>query len=228
MLHWYSWRVQRKAISEAKGILFVLVLLVIASLIWLKPLAVLWIGCILFTFYFFRDPDREAPDDPDLAVAPADGQVVAIEERLEGEVTMQRMICISIFLSIFDVHVNRSPIAGTITHSEATKGAYRDARDPESSKVNASRLWVIENDRCKLVVRQITGAIARRIVAWSKVGDQVAQGEKFGMIRFGSRTELYVPEGSKILVRVGRSVRGGVTPIAQLAPKPGADDEPVL
>lgn len=212
----------RRAIREAYGILAVLAALIAASLIWVPPLTVLWIAAVGFVFYFFRDPERVAPDDPDLAVAPADGQVVAIDDRLENEALVQRMVCVSIFLSVVDVHVNRSPIAGLVTYSEGKKGKYHDARNPESARENAHRLWIIESPRAKVAVRQITGAIARRIVPWSQVGDELTQGEKFGMIRFGSRTELYVPEGSKILVRVGESVRAGVTPIAQLPPAPVA------
>ncbi len=207
---------QPRAISEAKGILGLLGIFLVASLIWCRPLAVLWAAVVLFVLYFFRDPDRAAPDDAEIAVAPADGQIVAIEDRLESEGgLMERMVCISIFLSVFDVHVNRSPIMGRVTHSEGKKGIFLDARDPESARKNASRLWIIEGAKVTVAVRQITGAVARRIVPWSKVGDGLVQGQKFGMIRFGSRTELYVPEGSKVLVRVGESVRGGVTPMAQ-------------
>jgi phosphatidylserine decarboxylase len=176
-----------------------------------------------FTCYFFRDPEREAPNDPAIAIAPADGKIVSVEERIEGEALMQSMVCISIFLSVVDVHVNRSPIAGTITHSEGKKGLYLDARNPDSARKNASRLWVFKGEKVTVAVRQITGAIARRIVPWSQVGDEVRQGQKFGMIRFGSRTELWVPLGSKILVREGESVRGGLTPVAEFPadlPKP--------
>ncbi len=186
----------------------------------MPPLAVLWVALIGFVLYFFRDPERIAPNDPTTAVAPADGHIVAIEERIETDVFLKRMVCISIFLSVVDVHVNRSPIAGKVTHSEGKKGLYLDARNPECARKNAHRFWVIEGENVAVAVRQITGAIARRIVPWSKVGDTLAQGEKFGMIRFGSRTELWVPEGSKILVRVGESVRGGVTPMAEFPVKP--------
>lgn len=209
----------RRAIREAYGIFAILAVLIIVSWIWAKPLVLLWGAAVAFVFYFFRDPERVAPNDPDLAISPADGQVVAIEDKIENDALVRRMVCVSIFLSVFDVHVNRSPIAGRVTYSEAKKGRYLDARNPDSARENAQRLWIFENDRVTVAVRQITGAIARRIVPWSQVGDQVVQGEKFGMIRFGSRTEIYVPEGSKILVRVGESVRGGVTPIAQF---PGA------
>jgi phosphatidylserine decarboxylase len=209
-----------RAIHEARSILLVLAVLLVVSLVWVPPLAVLWVALIGFVLYFFRDPERVAPNDPNIAIAPADGHVVAIEERIETDVLLKRMVCVSIFLSVVDVHVNRSPIAGKITHSEGKKGLYLDARNPECARKNAHRLWVIEGEKVTLAVRQITGAIARRIVPWSKVGDTVAQGQKFGMIRFGSRTELWVPEGSKILVRVGESVRGGVTPMAEFPAKP--------
>ena len=211
---------ERRAIHEAYGILLALGVLFVLSFLWCKPLAVLWLGAAGFVLYFFRDPERISPNDPDIAVAPADGHVVAIEERIEGDALMQRTVCISIFLSVFDVHVNRTPIAGRVMHSEGKKGLYLDARNPECARMNAHRLWVIEDpsNKRRLAVRQITGAIARRIVPWASVGDTLAQGEKFGMIRFGSRTELYVPEGSRILVRVGESVRAGVTPMAQFAP----------
>lgn len=205
-----------KAIREAKPILLVLFLLLLGSLRVCRPLAWFWGGALGFVFYFFRDPERTPPDDPSIAVAPADGRVVAIDEREEGEVLGQRMLCISIFLSVLDVHVNRSPIAGRVTHSQERKGLFLDARNPESSTRNACRLWIFENGPLRVAVRQITGAIARRIVPWSKVGDEVAQGEKFGMIRFGSRTELYVPLGSVPLVRVGDKVQGGLTPLARL------------
>ena len=207
----------RKAINEAVGIFVILGLGFAVSIIWYPPLALLFLAMIAFTFYFFRDPDREAPNDPGIAVAPADGQIVAIDERIESEVLVQRMICISIFLSVVDVHVNRSPIAGRVTHSIGKKGLYLDARNPDSSHKNASRLWVFQGANVTVAVRQITGAIARRIVPWSVIGDEVAQGEKFGMIRFGSRTELYVPADAKVLVRIGESVRGGVTPMVEFA-----------
>ncbi len=206
----------RRAIHEATGILLILGVLLLVSLFWLPQVAPFLIGLLGFVLYFFRDPERVAPTEDGIAVAPADGQIVAIEDRIENEVIVQRMICVSIFLSVFDVHVNRSPIAGRVTYSEGRKGKYLDARNPDSARENAQRLWIIEGEGVKVAVRQITGAIARRIVPWARVGDELPRGGKFGMIRFGSRTEVYLPEGSKILVRVGESVRGGLTPIAQL------------
>lgn len=207
---------RKRALSEATGILAILGGLFIVSIVFVPWLAVLWALLIAFSLYFFRDPERTPPNDPSLAVAPADGHVVAIDEREEGEVIKERMLCISIFLSVFDVHVNRSPIAGRVTHSEGRTGEYLDARDPESSTRNACRLWIIENGALRVAVRQITGAAARRICPWSEVGDELAQGERFGMIRFGSRTELFVPLGSKPLVKIGEMVHGGATAVAAL------------
>jgi len=209
--------VNKNARSEAMGILVILGGGVIAALFWFPPVAVFLFAVILFVLYFFRDPERVTPTDPDLAFAPADGKVVAIRSGVESDYFQKRMVTITIFLSVFDVHINRSPIAGTIISSVGRKGLHLDARDPASSRKNASRLWVFDGPMGVVGVRQITGAIARRIVPWSVVGDVVAQGEKFGMIRFGSRTELIVPEGSKIVVRVGTSVRAGVTPMVHLA-----------
>jgi len=209
--------VNRNARSEAVGILILLGLGVVAALFWFPPAAVFLSGVILFVLYFFRDPERTAPEDDDLALSPADGKVMAIRTGVESDYFQKRMVTVTIFLSVFDVHVNRSPVRGKLLSSEGKKGLYLDARDPRSSRKNASRLWIVDGPMGLVGIRQITGAIARRIVPWSVVGDDLKQGEKFGMIRFGSRTELIVPEGSKILVRVGTSVRAGVTAVAHLA-----------
>lgn len=207
---------KRKAIIEAWPIFLVLAVGFAASLVWLPTAAVVVIGMVLFTIYFFRDPEREIPGDAGIFVSPADGKVSAIEMRVESKFLMRRMKVVSIFLSVVDVHVNRSPIAGRVVHTSAAKGKYLDARNPKSSRLNASRLWVIEGEDCTVAVRQVTGAIARRIVAWSREGDHLARGEKFGMIRFGSRTELFLPEEAEIDVKVGESVRGGSSVIAHL------------
>jgi phosphatidylserine decarboxylase len=171
---------------------------------------------ILFTFYFFRDPDRIAPADPLAVVAAADGVVADIREIEEPEVTKSQMKRIGIFLSVFNVHTNKAPIDGKIIFSKEHEGAYLDARDPDASGKNAARTWAFENHRATVVVRQLTGLIARRIVGWSKIGDTVQKGDRFGMIRFGSRTEIYVPMDAEITAKVGDRVEGGVTVIARL------------
>ena len=171
---------------------------------------------ILFTLYFFRDPDRVAPADPLAVVAAADGVVADIREIDEPEVTKTPMKRVGVFLSVFNVHTNKAPIAGKVIFSQEHAGAYLDARDPDASGKNAARTWAFQNDRATVVVRQLTGLIARRIVGWSKVGDTVQKGERFGMIRFGSRTEVYLPLDAEITAKVGDRVEGGVTIIARL------------
>jgi len=197
--------------------IFAVLLAVTAGLALIAPwLAVPGLILILFTFYFFRDPDRTSPSGADLVVAAADGVIAEISEVDEVEVTHSRMKRVAIFLSVFNVHTNRSPVDGKVIHTERYVGKFLDARNPDASRLNEYRIWGIQNDRITVVVRQITGAIARRIVAWSKVGDMLKKGERFGMIRFGSRTEIYLPLDAELIVKVGDRVEGGATVIARL------------
>jgi phosphatidylserine decarboxylase len=178
----------------------------------------LWFFLLLFlcTVSFFRDPERAVPADENLIVAAADGTVMDIVEVNENEVLKTKTRRVGIFLSIFDVHTNRAPIDGRVTYCQHRPGLFLDARRPDCSEKNESMTWAFENPRVTIVVRQITGAIARRIVGWAKIGDELKKGERFGMIRFGSRTELYLPLNSEVLVKVGDHVLGGSTIIAQL------------
>ena len=171
---------------------------------------------LLCTIAFFRDPDRAAPTDPNVIVAAADGTVMDIVELEENEVLKNESRRVGIFLSVFDVHTNRAPIDGRVVYRQHRPGLCLDARRPDCSEKNESMTWAFENARVTVVVRQITGAIARRIVAWANVGDELKTGERFGMIRFGSRTELYFPLSATVLVKVGDHVAGGSTPIARL------------
>ncbi len=168
------------------------------------------------TVAFFRDPERVVPTDEDLIVAAADGTVMDIVELDESEVLQTKTRRVGIFLSIFDVHTNRTPIDGRVVYRQHRPGLFLDARRPDCSEKNESMTWAFENPRATIVVRQITGAIARRIVAWAKVGDELKKGDRFGMIRFGSRTELYLPFNAEILVKAGDHVLGGSTIIARL------------
>ena len=174
---------------------------------------------VIFCVSFFRDPDRTIPSGDEVVVAAADGVVADIEEIEETEVLKIKCVRVGIFLSVFDVHVNKSPIAGKVIFHQYHPGAFLDARDPECSKKNAALTWAFEGRSATLVVRQITGAIARRIVPWSKLGDELPKGFRFGMIRFGSRTEVYLPINTEITVKVGDRVKGAETVIARLAPR---------
>lgn len=170
----------------------------------------------LFTLYFFRDPPRTIPQPNEAVVSPADGTVVAIEDLDETPFYDGSCTRISIFLSVFNVHVNRAPQSGTIAKIKYKEGAYKNAMKAESSRVNESNAIWMETENGAMTIRQISGAIARRIVCLPKEGDILAKGEKFGMIKFGSRTELYLPPGTDITVQKGDRVRSGSSVVARV------------
>lgn len=210
---------KNRALPEAYWILGVLAAgwLISVALVSVVTLVVplLFGGLFLFTLYFFRDPERVPPPGEEVAVSPADGVVTTIDEVDEPEFLKAKVRRIGIFLSVLDVHVNRVPITGKVTHSEPKPGRFFDARDPRSSLLNQSRSWVIVGPVATVMVKQITGAIARRICPWAVVGDTLQRGERLGMIRFGSRTELYFPLEADVLVKIGDRVRGGETAVVR-------------
>ena len=184
------------------------------------PLELVLLIMFIWALAFFRDPRRRAPADTSLLVAPADGRITDIETVQAESFIGGQALRIGIFLSIFDVHINRAPCNVQIGKITYKKGLYKDARHPDAGKVNESNdLALIRTDepRDKLLVRQISGAIARRIVCEARVGEELRMGQKFGMIKFGSRTELYVPAGGavKCLVKIGDKVKAGVTVLAK-------------
>lgn len=205
-----------QTLYEGRWIFAILALLAVLSALFLPGLAVVFLALILYTFAFFRDPERISPADADAVVAAADGVIADIAELEEPEVLKHRAKRVGIFLSVFDVHTNRAPIEGRVTYRQHREGLCRDARSPECSSKNESMTWAFESPRATLVVKQLTGAIARRIVGWSNVGDELKKGERFGMIRFGSRTEVYLPLDATVVVKVGDRVRGGASIIARL------------
>lgn len=206
-----------QTLFEARWIFAVLVFLGVASY-FLSPW-LFWPIFLLFvyTILFFRDPERVVPKDVDAVVAAADGTVADIIEIEETEVLNATRRRVGIFLSVFDVHTNRAPVDGRITYRKDHEGLCLDARHLDCSEKNRAVTWAFENPRGVIVVRQLTGMIARRIVGWSKVGDELKKGERFGMIRFGSRTEVYLPLDAVVLVKVGDRVSGGSSVIARLA-----------
>jgi len=213
-----------QTLSEARWILAFLALAAVAAWFVSPWLSVLFLLLILCTVAFFRDPDRASPTDPSLIVAAADGTVSEIVEVNENEVLKAKTRRVGIFLSIFDVHTNRAPIDGRIVYRQHREGLCLDARRADCSEKNESMTWAFENPRATIVVRQLTGAIARRIVAWAEIGDELKKGERFGMIRFGSRTELYLPLNAELLVKTGDHVLGGSTIIARLPQTPEQAD----
>lgn len=177
-------------------------------------LALVWLEIL----WFFRDPHRTVPADTDVLVSPADGTITHIEEVEEPEFP-GKCLRLSIFLSIFNVHVNRSPRAGRVERVRYFPGAFLDARNPDSA-VRNEQLWIDleEAGGRKIRVKQISGAIARRIVCWLKPDDRLEMGERLGMIKLGSRTDLLLPadQVAQVLVKVGDKVRGAATPLLRL------------
>jgi phosphatidylserine decarboxylase len=205
-----------QTLYEGRWIFAILLILAVASAFFSTSLLFVFVALILYTVAFFRDPNRADPADQRAVVAAADGIVADIEEVDENEFLKARARRVGIFLSIFNVHTNRAPIAGRIEFQQFRKGRFFDARRPECSEKNQAMTWAFQNPRATIVVRQLTGAIARRIVGWARVGDELKRGERFGMIRFGSRTEVYLPLDAEILVGVGDHVKGGASVIARL------------
>lgn len=206
-----------QTLYEGRWIFAILGIAALASWFLTPWLTLVFVLLILYTLAFFRDPDRVAPSEAAAVVAAADGVVADIVEIEENDVLKSQARRVGIFLSVFDVHTNRAPIDGRITYRERRRGLFLDARQPECSEKNESMTWAFQNPRVTIVVRQLTGAIARRIVGWAQVGDELKKGERFGMIRFGSRTEVYLPLTATVLVQVGDRVAGGLTVIARLA-----------
>lgn len=173
---------------------------------------------VIWILLFFRDPRRFCLKDANILLSPADGEVTNIEIVKGDDFISENVIRIGIFLSIFNVHINRAPCNARVEKIIYKKGKYKNAASPESGRINESNnLYMVRTDgpQDKLIVRQISGAIARRIVCVAKEGQELSGGEKFGMIKFGSRTELYVPAraNTKCLVQTGDKVKAGITPL---------------
>lgn len=168
----------------------------------------------LFTLFFFRDPERNAPHGDNLVLSPADGKVVEIKEVFESEFLNSDGIQVSIFLSPLNVHVNRVPISGRIAYCRYIEGDYLVAYEDKASERNERTHIGIENGTCKVLFRQIAGFIARRIVCTLREGDSVQSGDRFGMIKFGSRVDVVVPKEAEVRVKLRESVTGGETILA--------------
>ncbi len=172
--------------------------------------AILFLLLALFVASFFRDPERTPPSEPGAVVAPADGRVVAIEKTGDGG----QMI--GIFLAIYNVHINRSPVAGAIRNIEYRQGKFLAAFNKDAAEVNEQNAFDIQTESGEnFRVVQSAGLIARRIVCWKKPGDILGRGQRIGLIQFGSRTDLHIPPGYEITVEVGTRVRGGETTVAR-------------
>lgn len=165
----------------------------------------------LFFAWFFRDPARKLNLGADKVISPADGTVMQVEPAAAGSGTVVR-----IFLSVFNVHLQRSPVAGTVRNVEYRPGRFLPAMEPRAHVENEQNIITIQADKGEYEVRQIAGILARRVVSWAKAGQKVEQGQKIGFIKFGSQVDLTVPAGAKVRVKPGDRVRGGLTVIAEI------------
>lgn len=211
-----------------EGRRFVAISAAIAALLFFLwvPLGWIGVGLTVWVYYFFRDPERVVPTRPDLMVSPADGIVSLLEPAVppaELDLGDAELLRISVFMSVFNCHVNRLPAAGRIEKVAYTPGKFLNASlDKASADNERNGLAVVLPDGRRYGVVQIAGLVARRILCWSKQGDDMARGDRFGLIRFGSRLDIYLPEGVTPLVRIGQTMVAGETVIADLV---GATEE---
>jgi phosphatidylserine decarboxylase len=168
----------------------------------------------LFMFYFFRDPDRNTVPDRNLFYSPADGKIIQIRETLEDELLNRKMLEVSIFMDAFNVHVNRSPCDGTVRAVKYYPGRFMAAFREEASKANEHITMALECTENTIAVRQVAGLLARRAVCRAKEGDALRQGERYGIIKFSSRVDVFLPLGTTVKVQLGDKVRAGETVIA--------------
>jgi phosphatidylserine decarboxylase len=198
------------------GYFYALPLIAVAVLIgWLTypALAIIPVLLAAFFLWFFRDPERAIPAEPGAVVSPGDGKVTDVAPVTVGN---QKQLRISIFLSVFNVHVNRSPIAGVVLDVSYQRGKFLDARSPDCAELNEQNAVTVEGDGQRVVFKQIAGLLARRIVFNPKVGDRLERGERVGLIKFGSRVDVLLDASARVSVKVGDHVKGGATVLAYL------------
>jgi phosphatidylserine decarboxylase len=205
-----------------EGYTFGLPLLVLGGVFYLlqwNTVAVVAVLLALSVFSFFRDPERVIPTEAGAVVSPGDGRVVVVTEEDNAGRPGKR---VSIFLAVWNVHVNRSPAAGRIAKLEYRPGKFLAAMREQASVENEQNVFTLSTEAGEIVFKQIAGLIARRVVSWKKQGDKVARGERIGLVRFGSRVDLWVPKEAEILVRTGESVKGGSSVLARWPAKASA------
>lgn len=211
-----------KTISTIGAGVFILIIL---SLQYISPglpivhniLSILLVAFWLFIVSFFRIPARQFTYDDNAVVSPADGKVVVIEEVVDTEYFNEKRLQISVFMSPANVHVNRYPLTGKVLYSKYHKGKYLVAWDPKSSTENERHSIVLSNTKATVLVKQIAGALAKRIVNYAKVDEEVTQNAELGFIKFGSRVDLLLPIGTKVNVKIGDHVKNGVSVLARFA-----------
>jgi phosphatidylserine decarboxylase len=193
--------------------LFIGVLLLVWGKGWAFGAGLVLVLLGLFVFSFFRNPDRVIPSESGVIVAPADGRVVVVQDEENGGRAGKR---VSIFLAVWNVHVNRAPAAGKITKLEYRPGKFMAAWDERTSLENEQNVFTQATEHGEIVYKQIAGWVARRCISWKEAGDMVARGERIGLVRFGSRMDVWLPGGAEIAVKVGQNVKGGSSVLARI------------
>ena len=203
-----------------EGIPFIAAPAGVTLLAWWLDWPILAVGTALLTLFvawFFRNPARTVPQGPHLVVAPGDGKVIAIEEEFEPRFLKDRSIRLTIFLNVFDVHINRVPCEGVVRDVQYQPGLFQAANKPEATLKNEQNALMLETSKgVKVLCVQVAGLIARRIVCWVSPGDCVHRGERYGLIRFGSRMDTFLPLGTAVKAAVGDRVKGGETILGEL------------
>lgn len=210
----------KDGIGTLLAILFLAVIFSAGLLInrsWLmKGFVVLVWVFVLFSLYFFRDPERTIPTDENVIVSPADGKVIIIRKVKENTYLKGPATQVSIFMSVFDVHVNRIPMSGTVGYFKYYPGKFLPAYREKASTDNEQTVIGIENDRSKILFKQIAGIIARRVICHVREGYHVTKGKRFGMIKFGSRADIFLPENVEVNVKLKQKVKGGESIIGKI------------
>mgnify|MGYP000684018732 FL=1 len=200
------------------GYVFIFPLAVLTGIFWALSwfwVTGLFVGLFLFVTWFFRDPERSVPEDPNAIVSPGDGKIVEIISE-KDPLLDEAYTRVSIFLNVFNVHVNRVPISGKIQATRYNPGKFFNAASHKASLDNEQSAILLNNGHVTILVKQIAGLIARRIVCWAEEGDEYQRGQRFGLIRFGSRVDIFLPEGTDIKVEIGDIVSGGSSIIGYL------------
>ncbi len=207
-----------------EAVIFIIPLLLIAFGAWLKDFntaSAIFLLLTLCVACFFRNPERRRAEEDDVVLSAADGKVTAVTPGITSKITGNGPYTrISVFMSIFNVHVNRWPVSGRVTGIKHIKGSFLDARVADSSEVNERNAIVINSPSRTFEVVQIAGKIARRIACWTRESDEVTRGDRLGLIRFGSRVDVYLPEGFQVEVTTGENVKAGITVIARAKNNP--------
>ena len=210
------------AADGIKLILFTTILLILCIVLWyfypvlpVKIITAVIAIVFVFNFFFFRDPDRKTPAGEDMIVSPADGKIIKIEEVEELYFLKTKVRCVSIFMSVFNVHVNRIPADGVVSFLEYNKGKFLPAFADKASIDNEQSIIGIQHKKGKILFKQIAGLIARRVVYHLELNDSVQKGKRFGLIRYGSRVDIFIPENVKLSVKLNDKVYGGETIIGE-------------